>query len=79
MGYHLTNVDYRGHLANFHLPNFVHVVIEQPLSVLCFEHCLDHEHRNYNTIVGGKEENLTFLSSYFIRNNISSLVKAHST
>ena len=28
--YHLPNMDNRGHLANYHLPHFVHVVIEQP-------------------------------------------------
>ena len=31
MDYHLPNMDNRGHLANYHLPHFVHVVIEQPL------------------------------------------------
>ena len=30
MDYHLPNVDNRGHLATYHLPPFVHVVIEQP-------------------------------------------------
>ena len=28
------NVDNRGHLANYHLPHFVHVVIERPLSYI---------------------------------------------
>ena len=29
--YHLPNIDNRGHLANYHLPHFVHVVIQRPL------------------------------------------------
>ena len=28
--YHLPNMDNRGHLANYHLPHFVHIVIERP-------------------------------------------------
>ena len=32
MDYHLPNVDNCGHLANYHLPHFVHVGIERPLS-----------------------------------------------
>ena len=32
MDYYLPNVDNHGHLANHHLPHFVHVVIERPLA-----------------------------------------------
>ena len=34
MDYHLPNVDNRGHLTTYHLPHFVHVVIERPPTYL---------------------------------------------
>ena len=70
MDYHLPNMDNRGHLANYHLPQFVHVVIKWPLRGLAARRrmCFVIHHQHEITCDQGKqnESGLRGILPYFV-------------